>query len=49
MKIPEEDRKEILALVILSGILDGLMSPDCLLDAIPDDISIEDIEDFFFE
>ena len=49
MEIPEEDKKEILFLALLNGVLGGLMAPDCIIEDILEDVDPEVINEFFLD
>lgn len=49
MQVPEEDKKEILLLAMLNGVLGGLMAPDCIIEDMIEDIDPDIIESLFLD
>ena len=49
MEIPEEDKKEILWLAFLNGMLGGLFDADCIIDGVMEDVEPETLDEFFLD
>ena len=49
MKVPEEDKKEILFLALLNGVLGGLMAPDCIIEDVLEGVDPDIFEGLFLD